>query len=130
LGGSVRGKGSAGLGCGSFAKSFRCNYNRRQRCQYVHLADEREAASIRKNGIKVGKHQQGIFCMPVLQNFYVSHQWLRELKRSGARTYVGVYFKLDSKELVYAGKYNQEHRHISFGEAIKEIMSLEDPLGY
>lgn len=68
--------------------------------------------------------------MPVLQNFYVSHQWLRELKRSGARTYVGVYFKLDSKTLVYAGKYNQEHNHIPLGEAIKEIMSLDDPLGY
>lgn len=96
----------------------------------VHLADEREATSIRKNGIKVGKDRQGIFCMPVLQNFYVSHQWLRELKRSGARTYIGVYFKFDSKDLVYAGKYNQEHRHISLGEAIKEIMSLDDPLGY
>jgi hypothetical protein len=96
----------------------------------VHLADEREATSIRKNGIKVAKDRPGIFCMPVLQNFYVSHQWLRELKRGGARTYIGVYFKFDSKDLVYAGKYNQEHRHISLGEAIKEIMSLEDPLGY
>jgi hypothetical protein len=96
----------------------------------VHLADEREATSIRKNGIKVGKDRQGVFCMPVLQNFYVTHQWLRELKRSGARTYIGVYFKFDSKDLVYAGKYNQEHRHISLGEAIKEIMSLDDPLGY
>ncbi|MBX3164173.1 MAG: hypothetical protein KF900_06795 [Bacteroidetes bacterium] len=96
----------------------------------VHLADEREAASIRKNGIKIGKHRKGIFCMPVLQNFYVSHQWLRELKRSGARTYVGVYFKFNSKDLVYAGQYNQEHKHITLGEAIKEIMSLDDPLGY
>lgn len=68
--------------------------------------------------------------MPVLQNFYVSHQWLRELKRGGARTYIGVYFRFDSKDLVYAGKYNQQHRHIPLGEAIKEIMSLDDPLGY
>lgn len=56
----------------------------------VHLADERVVTSIRKNGIKIGKDQQGIFCMPVLQNFYVSHQWLRELKRGGARTFIGV----------------------------------------
>ena len=96
----------------------------------VHLADKKETASIKKNGIKIGKHRQGIFCMPVLPNFYISHQWLRELKRSGARTFVGVYFKLDSKTLVFAGKYNQEHRHIELGEAIKEIMSLDDPLGY
>ena len=96
----------------------------------VHLAAEKETGSIKKNGIKIGKHRQGIFCMPVLPNFYISHQWLRELKRRGARTLVGVYFKLDSKTLVFAGKYNQEHRHIELGEAIKEIMSLDDPLGY
>jgi hypothetical protein len=96
----------------------------------VHLADEREAAKIRKNGIKIGKLRKGIFCMPVLQNFYVSHQWLRELKRRGAKTFVGVYFKMESKSMVYAGKYNSVHKHVSLGEAIKEIMSLADPLGY
>ncbi len=96
----------------------------------VHLADERELASIKNSGIKIGKHRRGIYCMPVLQNFYVSHQWLRELKRGGAKTLIGVYFKISSRELVYAGKFNQEHKHISLGEAIKEIMRLEDPLGY
>jgi len=96
----------------------------------VHLTDEREATSIRKNGIKIEKKRKGVFCMPVLQDFYVSHQWLRELKRSGARTYIGVYFKIDSNEMVYAGKYNEVHQHISLGQAIKEIMSLDDPLGY
>ncbi|MDB5206810.1 MAG: hypothetical protein JWR72_1885 [Flavisolibacter sp.] len=96
----------------------------------VHLADERETSSIKKNGIKIGKHRQGIFCMPVLTNFYLSHQWLRELKRSGVKTFVGVYFKMDSKARVYAGRYNQEHRHIELGEAIKEIQAIDDPLGY
>ena len=75
----------------------------------VHLASEREASSIKKNGIKIGKHRQGIYCMPILQNFYLSHQWLRELKRRGINTFVGVYFKLDSKTKVYAGRYNQDH---------------------
>lgn len=96
----------------------------------VHLADERETSSIKKNGIKVGKHRQGIYCMPVLSNFYLSHQWLRELKRSGVKTFVGVYFKMDSKIKVYAGRYNQDHRHIELGEAIREIQTIEDPLGY
>ncbi len=96
----------------------------------VHLADEKEAERIRKNGIKPGKDSRGVFFMPVLPAFYVSHQWLRELKRNGAKTYVGIYFKLNINELVYAGKYNQAHRHIPLGEAIKEIMEMEDPLGY
>lgn len=96
----------------------------------VHLADERESAAIEKNGIKPGKGRQGIYCMPVTQSFYISHQWLRELKRRGVRSYVGVYFKLDSKTMVYAGKYHEKHKHITLGEAIKEIRSMEDPLGY
>jgi hypothetical protein len=96
----------------------------------VHLADEREKASIKRNGIKIGKDRNGIFCMPVLPNFYISHQWLRELKRNGARTFIGIYFKLDTKVLVYAGKYNEPHRQMELRVAIKEIMTLEDPLGY
>ncbi|MBS1613011.1 MAG: hypothetical protein JST49_09340 [Bacteroidetes bacterium] len=96
----------------------------------VHLADEKESASIKRGGIKIGKYRKGIYCMPVLPDFYVSHQWLRELKRRGAKTYVGVYFKADSKMMVYAGYYNKEHRHITLGEAIKEIMSSDNPLGY
>jgi len=96
----------------------------------VHLTDEKNSSRILKNGLKTGRYGGGIFCMPVLPNFYVSHQWLRELKRNGAKSFVGVYFKVPSSEMVYAGKFGQKHRHISLGEAIKEIMSLEDPLGY
>lgn len=96
----------------------------------VHLADEREAANIKRNGIKIGKQRQGIFCMPVLQNFYLSHQWLRELKRRGVKTFVGVYFKVDSRTKVFAGKYNTEHKNIELGQAIKEIQTMDDPLGY
>lgn len=96
----------------------------------VHLADEREASSIKSNGIKIGKYRHGIYCMPVLANFYLSHQWLRELKRSGVKTFVGVYFKMDSKVKVFAGRYNEAHRYIDLGEAIKEIQSIDNPLGY
>lgn len=96
----------------------------------VHLADERDISKILNAGIKIGKHSFGVYAMPVLPEFYVSHQWLRELKQSGARTLVGVYFKLKSDELVYAGLYGKPHKHIPLGEAIKQIMSLENPLGY
>jgi hypothetical protein len=80
--------------------------------------------------LKVGNTAAVVYCMPVLPNFYVTHQWLRELKRSGAKTFVGVYFKLSSHEIVYAGKYGQRHKCITLGQAIKEISELEDPLGF
>lgn len=96
----------------------------------VHLTDEKNINKIKNAGLNLGKNGMGIFAMPVLPDFYISHQWLRELKRSGARTFVGVYFKIPSSEMVYAGKYNERHRHIFLGEAIREIMEIEDPLGY
>lgn len=96
----------------------------------VHLADERDSSRILNGGLTFSKHRPGVYCMPVLPNFYVSHQWQRELKRRGIRTYVGVYFHMNADEMVYAGRYNETHRHISLGEAIAEIMSLNDPLGY
>jgi hypothetical protein len=96
----------------------------------VHLADERDTNKILNGGIKLRKNGKGVYCMPVLQNFFVTHQWLRELKRWGAKTFVGVYFKVDSIEVVYAGKFGEPHKQLALGEAIKEIMSLDDPLGY
>ena len=96
----------------------------------VHLADERDSASIKQNGIKLGKGRSGIYCMPVTQNFYVTHQWLRELKRGGAKNLVGIYFRLPASEKVFAGRFNQPHNHIDLGAAIREIQSIADPLGY
>lgn len=96
----------------------------------VHLTNEKNSARIKMAGIKAGRFGTGVYAMPVLPNFYVSHQWLRELKRDGARTFVGVYFKINSMEMVYAGKYGEKHRHIPLGVAIKEIMEMQDPLGY
>ena len=96
----------------------------------VHLTDERASKKILNFGIKIRKNGPGVYCMPVLPDFYISHQWLRELKRFGAKSIVGIYFKVDSSELVYAGKFSEQHKQITLGKAIKEVMSLQDPLGY
>ena len=98
----------------------------------VHLADVKEIVSIRKNGIKISKWRTGIYCMPVLPHFYLSHQWLRELKRNGTRTICAVYFNLSSNEMVFAGRYNEEHQHIPLSEAITNFYNADekDKLGY
>lgn len=68
--------------------------------------------------------------MPVTQDFYISHQWLRELKRRGIRTFVGVYFKLNSKELVWFGKYHEGHKRMELSKALSEFMKADDKLGF
>lgn len=97
---------------------------------FVHLADKNDSNKILNGGIKIGKNRKGIYCMPVTQNFLVSHQWLRELKRTGVKNIVGVYFRLNSAEKVWAAPYNKVHKEITIGTAIKHLMQLADPLGY
>ncbi len=96
----------------------------------VHLADAKEAKKILKNGIKPGKYAPGVFFMPVSQDFFGSHQWLRELKRRRVKTFVGIYFRLNSKEEVWYGHFNEKHTQGHLGEGIRDFLNREDRLGY
>ena len=62
---------------------------------FVHLTPEKQAKRIRRAGIR---GCPGVYCLPVGPDYYVSHQWLRELKRRGQRTIVGVYFQTVLRE--------------------------------
>jgi hypothetical protein len=76
--------------------------------------------------------------MPVLPNYVVSHQWLREMKRSSwlkrrpaaANTIVGVYFRVAGDELVWFGRYNDAHQQITASQAAHYLMHEQNPLGY
>lgn len=96
----------------------------------VHITDDKNSRHIARAGIAVGKNLGIVYFMPVVQDHFISHQWLRELRRSGARVLVGVYFRLSSEELVWAGKYNSPHQRLPLGQAIRELCALPDPLGY
>jgi hypothetical protein len=95
----------------------------------VHLTGEKNAAAIRRSGIKPSKKFDAIFAMPVLKNFVVTHQWLRELRRSGQRSYCGVYFRVPDDEIVWFGHYNRPHVEICAAAAVGVIMKADDPLG-
>lgn len=85
---------------------------------FVHIADERNVAAIRRNGLKLPRvpvsvgldRPFGVFALPVVRDFLVSHQWLRELKRRGFKVAVGVYFRISDPQEVWAGKFNEERR--------------------
>ena len=98
---------------------------------FVHLTPESGVPLIRRNGIRrlrraVGNFPGGVFAVPVTRNFYVSHQWLRELKRRNQGAIVGVYFRVPDEERVWVGHYNQHHRWMSAAEAVAEFMGAED----
>ena len=75
---------------------------------FVHLAPERRVKSIVRNGInQLRKHKAGIlgvFAMPVVRGFFVSHQWLRELKRRSQGAIAGIYFRIVVRPRNFPGK--------------------------
>src|SRR5262245_39048938 len=101
---------------------------------FVHLTREKDIKAILRNGIsrlrKRSGRPHGIFAMPVTRNFYVSHQWLRELKRRGPGTIAGVYFRIPDEENVWVGHYNQSHRQMTAAEAAALMSGSESQEGY
>lgn len=67
--------------------------------------------------------------MPVVPNYLLSHQWVRELKRQGFRVAVGVYFRIPDDELVWAGLYNKEKQLVAASQAAAQLAN-EESLGF
>jgi len=88
---------------------------------FVHIADDRDAAAIRRSGLKLPRSRifegRGIFAMPVVPDFQLTHQWVRELKRRGFNTAVGVYFRVPDDTPVLAGHFNEEKQTTTAAEA-------------
>lgn len=95
---------------------------------FVHITSHRNVAAIRRSGIKTRQRfrsSDGVYAMPVTRNFYLSHQWIRELKRWRAGTVVGVYFRVPHEEPVLVGHYNTPHLEMTAAQAVKLMMGVE-----
>lgn len=101
----------------------------------MHLAQEKDEKRIRKNGIRsvrlpILQPGRALFCMPVIGDFMMTHQWLRELRRSGKKNFIGVYFRLRDQEPVWAGFYNAKQELTTAGRAVKTFLAKKDKLGF
>lgn len=67
--------------------------------------------------------------MPVIDDFLLTHQWVRELKRRGHRTAVGVYFRIADEETVWAGTYDEPKARVNAAQAAARLRN-ERLLGY
>lgn len=99
--------------------------------QFIHIADEKDAASIKRSGIKIfpAWSTKGVFATPVLQNYVVAHQWVRELKRRGMKTVVAVQFLIPAREKVLVGRYNEKPLETTASGAIKIFREHSNGLG-
>ena len=105
---------------------------------FVHLASEKDSDAIKRSGIKSQRfegsvregYERGVFAMPVTDDFSVSHQWLRELKRRGQRTLVGIYFRIPDQQHVVVGHYSRNHDEMSASEAVGIVFNSENAEGF
>lgn len=99
----------------------------------VHLTPEQRIRRILRGGIKASPGPQGtsgVYCVPILPSYTVSHQWLRELKRGGRRTILAVDFRVPDATPVLVGHYAQPARQLTAAQAVALIAQQPDPRGY
>lgn len=101
---------------------------------FVHLAPEKVVRHVARTGLQVRRSRDPagrvVFAFPVLPSWFLSHQWLRELKRRGQRTLVAVHFRIPDEEPVTVGRYGKPHRSMTAAQAVAFVASLEDSRGY
>ena len=103
---------------------------------FVHLTSAAHVPRVRRSGIRAASQGRsggrGVYCFPVLPSYTLTHQWLRELARSGGRGgLVAVHVRLDDGERVDAGPYAGGGREtVRAAEAVRRIAALEDPRGW
>lgn len=100
--------------------------------QFIHLTDERLLKRLEKSGIRTtnwGTKIRCVYATPVLEDFQVSHQWLRELKNKGIRTIGAVQFRIPDEEEVLVGRYNEEPLAVTAAQAVKVFMEHSTGLG-
>ena len=101
---------------------------------FVHLTPEKNAKLIARSGIRCRRSAVPggcvVFAMPVTRSYYISNQWLRELKRSGQRTIVAVHFRIPDDQMVLVGHYGTEHVSATAAQAVAVILKAERAEGY
>ncbi|MFZ5748322.1 MAG: hypothetical protein ACOY45_11790 [Pseudomonadota bacterium] len=100
---------------------------------FVHLASHRDLPAIRRSGLRAGGGRHGapgVYALPVTRNFQVSHQWVRELRRHGGGTIVGIYFRIPDDEIVEVGHYNSCAVTMRAADAVALMLGVErnDPV--
>jgi hypothetical protein len=102
----------------------------------VHLTPEKNAARIRRGGISPVSRGRGggngLYCVPLLPSFTLTHQWGRELQSSlQQRAFVAVHFRIPDGETVSVGHFGgRDLRQTTVAQAVAMFLSLDDPRGY
>jgi len=100
---------------------------------FTHIFAESNKGKILRNGIKImrSKYREnnGVFVSPIIDNYYYTHQWFREILRHQNVPKLAVRIRIPDNELVLIGKYNEDHINVKASEAIKIAKEHNAPGG-
>ncbi|MBO4206925.1 HEAT repeat domain-containing protein [Micromonospora echinofusca] len=100
----------------------------------VHLTPERAGRRILRSGVAARSRgssgDSGVYCMPVLPSFTLTHQWVRELKRWHPGVLVAVRIRVPDSQPVTVGHYGAQPRQLTAAQAVAMVRGLADPRGY
>jgi hypothetical protein len=101
---------------------------------FIHITTARAARRIERSGIAARSHGRaggrGVYCMPVLPSFTLTHQWVRELRRWNPGVLVAVHLRLPGDTVVTVGHYRDAPRRMTASQAVGAVRELADPRGY
>ena len=96
---------------------------------FVHIAPESLISAIKRSGIAATRFptghnpRKGVFCFPVLPDFFHTHQWLHELRRRSREKLCGIYFRIPDTHIVHLGRFGKPHQELNAVEAIRYLQS-------
>ncbi|MFB9360601.1 HEAT repeat domain-containing protein [Actinoplanes nipponensis] len=100
----------------------------------VHLTPQHSARRVARTGIAARSRgwfgDRGVFCMPVLPSFTLTHQWVRELRRWHPGVLAAVQLRLPGDEPVTVGRYGVPPQRLTAARAAALVRELADPRGY
>ncbi len=101
--------------------------------RFIHLTDERLLPRLKKSGIKTSlwgrERLRCVYATPVLPDFQVTHQWLRELKNRGIRTIGAIQFTIPDREEVRVGRFSEDPVSMTAAQAVNVFRKHPTGLG-
>jgi hypothetical protein len=100
----------------------------------VHLTPADRARRIVRSGVAArspgGAGERGVYCMPVLTSYTLTHQWVRELRRWHPGVLAAVDLRISDDEPVLVGRYNREPERCPAARAVALVREAADPRGF
>jgi hypothetical protein len=93
----------------------------------VHLSPDTNRRAIERAGLRGRKWphlglERAVFAMPLMADFAMSHQWLRELRSGQDARMIAVHFVAPGDETVLVGHYGAKPVRTTLTEAIRAVM--------